>query len=383
MVWPFFFYFLMFSGMVFFTPYLVLLYRDLGFTGGQIGALVGITPLFTMFGATLWTGLADTTRRHRLVMGVCLLGTITSLLVFPSLRLFAPVLAGAVLISLFFSPVSPFVDSATMHMLSDRKYMYGRIRVGGTIGFGVAAPIAGLLVDRFDLKIVFWGAAALFLAALLISPQLSYSIREDNPDPVPIPIRRLLQDSRWIGFLILAFVGGVALASNVSFFYPFLQELGMADSMMGVAFGLGAIGEIPILFFGNRLLKRFPAYTLLLLGMAAVGLRQLLFAATTSPALIFVNQLIVNGLAFPVMWLAGVAYADELSPAGMKSTGQGLFAAMVFGFGQAVGGLIGGPMYESIGGRGLNLVYGIVVMVTTGLVILVTQLGKKKPGFAV
>jgi PPP family 3-phenylpropionic acid transporter len=120
---------------------------------------------------------------------------------------------------------------------------------------------------------------------------------------------------------------------------------------------------------------------LLLIGMAATGLRLLIFAATTSPAVVFANQLFVNGLAFPVMWLAGVAYADELAPEGMKSTGQGLFTAMVFGFGQAVGGVIGGPLLESIGGRGLNLVYGIVVMATIGVVLLVAQVRKRRVGW--
>lgn len=382
MIWPFLFYFLMFSGFVFFTPYLVLLYRDLGFSGGQIGALVGLTPLISMFGATMWTGLADAARRHRLVMGICLAGAVTGLFFFTSLRTFLPLLAGVVLITLFFSPVSAFVDSATMHMLGSRREMYGRIRVGGTIGFGIAAPAAGLLVERFDVKVAFIGAGLLFLLALLISPRLSYSVRGSPSDPSPVSIRVLVRDVRWIGFLMLAFAGGVALASNVSFFYPYLQELGMAESSMGLAFALGTAGEIPILFFGNRLLRRIPVYRLLLIGMAATGLRLLLFAATTSPVWVFANQLIVNGFAFPVMWLAGVAYADELSPRGMKSTGQGLFTAMVFGFGQAIGGLIGGPLLESIGGRGLNLVYGIVVMATIGLVVLFTEYRRRKPGLA-
>jgi len=380
MLWPFSFYFLMFSGFVFFTPYLVLLYRDLGFTGGQIGALVGLTPLINMFGATLWTGLADSSRRHRLVMGICLAGAVAGLAVFPSLRSFFAVLAGIFAVTVFFSPVSALVDSSTMHMLGEQRDMYGRIRVGGTIGFGVAALAAGVLVERYGLKVALYGAAVLFLIALAISPRLSYSIRKNTQTSPPVPIRRLLKDPRWFGFLTLAFAGGVALASNVSFFYPYLQELGMPESRMGVVFTLGTIGEIPILFFGDRLLRRFPVYRLLLIGMAATGLRLLIFAATTSPAVVFANQLFVNGLAFPIMWLAGVAYADELAPEGMKSTGQGLFTAIVFGFGQAVGGVIGGPLLESIGGRGLNLVYGIVVMATIGVVLLVTQVRTRRGG---
>ena len=383
MRWPFAFYFLMFSGFVFFTPYLVLLYRDLGFTGGQIGALIGLTPLVTMVSATIWTGLADSTRRHRLVMAVCLAAAALSLGVFPSLRLFLPVLAGILFITFFFSPVSSLIDSATMHMLGERKSFYGKVRVGGTIGFGIAAPVAGLLVENYGIKVAFWGAAALILIVIPISFKLSYSVRDRVNPLAPVPARELLRRPGWIGFLTLAFAGGVALASNVSFFYPYLQELGLDESTMGLAFTLGTVGEIPILFFGDRLLKRFPADRLLLIGMAATGLRLLLFSVTTTPALVFANQLFISGLAFPVMWLAGVAYADEHSPEGMKSTGQGLFTAMVFGFGQAVGGVIGGPLIESIGGRGLNLVFGIVVLATIGVVLLVTQVRTRRGGLTI
>lgn len=66
---------------------------------------------------------------------------------------------------------------------------------------------------------------------------------------------------------------------------------------------------------------------------------------------------------FPAMWLAGVSYADENAPAGLKSSAQGLFGAMTFGVGAAVSGFIAGPLLESIGGRGMFLVFGIVILV--------------------
>lgn len=73
-IWPFAFSFLFFASVASVSPYTVLYYRGLGFTGAQIGLLTGITPLITLFSVPLWTGLADVTRRHRLVMSLALLG---------------------------------------------------------------------------------------------------------------------------------------------------------------------------------------------------------------------------------------------------------------------------------------------------------------------
>jgi len=74
------------------------------------------------------------------------------------------------------------------------------------------------------------------------------------------------------------------------------------------------------------------------------------------------------------MWLAGVAYADELAPAGMKSTAQGLFGAMSFGFGAAIGGFLGGLLLESIGGRGMYLVFGLIILGGLALIEVIKRI---------
>lgn len=368
-LWPFVYNFVQFAAIAFVVPFIVLYYQELGFTGAQIGLLTGIVPLITLFSAPLWTGLADATHRHRLVMSLGILVAVITVFVFPFLSEFVPVLCIAVLLNTFVAPVTPLADSATMFMLADEKEMYGRVRVGGTLGYGIAALISGLVVQKHGLSVAFWGCAALFFLGLIVSQKLVFG-RSDGDRPASGRVRTLLTNPRWILFLVVAFAGGAGMAAFNNYLFPYMKELGADESMMGLALLVGMVSEIPTLFFGNRLIKRLKSYGLLMVSMVATGLRMLLFAASGTPILVLFIQLL-NGLTLPAMWVAGVSYADEHAPPGMRTTAQGLFGAMVMGFGTAVGGFVGGPLLEGIGGRGLYLVFGASVLTIVAIVALI------------
>ncbi|MFN2227096.1 MAG: MFS transporter [Anaerolineae bacterium] len=370
-VWPFTLSFLLFAAMASVMPFVVLYYQGLDFTGAQIGLLTGIPPLITFFSAPLWTGFADATGRHRLLMSLALLVGAIALFVISGLYTFVPVLVTVVLLYIFVAPIMPLADSATMFMLGDKKEMYGRIRLGGTIGYGLAASIAGLLVQSHGLRWAFWGSAVLYVLGLLVSQKLVYGPSKAEA-PAGERARALVANPRWLLFLVMAFAGGLGLAALNNYFYPYMKELGASESTMGLALTVGTISEIPILFFANRLIRRLGAYRLLVLAMVITGLRMVLFAAAGTPGLVLVLQLL-NGLTFPAMWVAGVSYADEHAPAGMRTTAQGLFNATAMGIGNAVGGFLGGPLLAGLGGRGLYLVFGVVVLVIVAIAALLQR----------
>jgi PPP family 3-phenylpropionic acid transporter len=359
-VWPFSLNFLIFAAVAFIAPFLVLYYQSLGFNGTQIGILAGLTPLVTMISAPFWTGLADQTRRHRLIMSATLGLSIAVLIALPGFSAFVPILLLIILFNAFYSPVSSFTDSATMFMLGDQKELYGRVRLGGTFGFGIAATVAGVYVQNYGIRYAFWGGALLLFLALLVSQKLVFGQAHAGV-AIKQGLRTLLVDRRWILFLTLALAGGFALAANNSYFLPYMKELGTAESLMGVILTIGVLSEIPVLFFGNRLLERFTANGLLLLAMIITGVRLTSLAIVRTPEAAVLLQL-TNGLTFPAMWIAGVAYADQYAPPGMRATAQGLFGAMVFGLGLAVGGFVGGPILENWGGQAVFLIFGVVVL---------------------
>jgi len=363
------FYLLYYAAIASLGPFVVLFYRQLGFTGAQIGLLAGMSPLIMLVGAPFWTGIADATRRHRLILSLTIAVVVVLVPIFPNFKAFGSIIMLLALFSFFAAPITSFADSATMSMLAGEKEMYGRVRLGGTIGWGLTAPVAGMLIQAYGLRLAFWSYAALMFLALIVSQRFVFGQPAEGTS-LQGGVRTLLTNRRWVLFLALAFVGGMGFASINNYLLPYMQELKASRTTMGIALAIATLFELPVLFFADRLLKRFKAHGLLVLAMIVTGVRLLLYAALNSPAGVLVVQ-ILNGLSFPAAWVAGVSYADENAPAGMSATAQGLFGAMVSGFGAAAGGFIGGPLLESVGGQGMYLVFGVMVLVSIAFITFI------------
>jgi MFS transporter, PPP family, 3-phenylpropionic acid transporter len=366
--WPFSFYFLYFAALAAFAPYIVLYWQSLGFSGPQIGLLTFIPPLVTLVAAPIWTGFADARRAHRLLMALAIAGIAVLVAVLPAVSTFGAALLLSPLAAFFMAPIVSMSDAATMNLLAQegRPQMYGRLRLGGTFGWAIAAPLVGVLVAARGIPWAFWTYAAVMILALLVSLQLSYPAHTQRVS-VWRGMAGLLRKSEWVFFLLIGVVTGMGFASVNSYLFAYLKELNIGTALAGLALTISTVSEIPIMFFANRILGRLGSRGMLTLAMGATGFRLLAYAAFTTPAGILLLQL-VNGLTFPMFWIAGVAYASERAPQGMQASAQGLFGAATTGIGAALGGLLGGILIASVGGRAMYTIFGAIVL--AGLVIL-------------
>lgn len=360
--WPFLFYFSFYAALSVLMPYVALYYQGIGLTGAQVGLLTGLAPLITLVGAPIWTGIADATHRHKLVLNLSTLAAIVCAIFIPTLRVFAFLWGMVSLYTLVSSPIVPLADSATMSMLGDRHNSYSRLRIGGTIGWGIMSFFAGQILDRFGISWAYWLYAAMMLVNLLIAQGLQFGQKEVRY-PFWNGIKTFIHDRRWVSFLIMAFVCGLGMASINIYQFVYMAQIGASKSLMGLSLTISTISELPVMLFGGWLLRKFKPRGLLTLSLVVIGVRLLLLSAFNYPLAILFIQLL-HGLTFPAVWIAGVAYAYESAPPALAATGQGLFSAMLTGLGAAVGGFIGGLIIEAWGGRVMYLVFGAVILVS-------------------
>jgi MFS transporter, PPP family, 3-phenylpropionic acid transporter len=365
MAFPSIFYFLYFGAISFLFPYLALFYQSKGLTGAQIGLLAAVSPIIAFFAAPLWNGAADATRRHKLFAMLSIIGVVVVAFIFPGIPSFGGLIVMIGLYAIFNSPTGALVDSAVLALLGDRKERYGRVRLWGTVGYGVVAPLASSLIGRLGLNWAFWGNAILMLGGLLVLLWIPFR-QSHAGGSFRGGLRGLFGNRAWMLFLAMVFIAGTGMATVNNYLFVYMKNLGTSATLMGLALTFSTISEVPAMFFSDRLLRRFGARGMLVIAMAVIVLRLTGYALTTQPWVVLIIQL-CHGLTYAAIFTAGVHFADQIAPPGMKATTQGMFSGTLMGFGAAAGGLLGGILLDHFSPRGMYAIMAAVVL--AGLVV--------------
>jgi PPP family 3-phenylpropionic acid transporter len=352
---------------------LVLYYRESGLSAAQIGLLAGISPVVTWLAAPFWGALADSTRQYRLILTTTIVGSMVMVALLSQTRELLWLLPVVVGYAFFAAPIMPLVDNSVMSMLGARRELYGRQRVWGAIGWGIAGAAAGALVDRFGLGYSFYAFIFLFAVLLLILTRLTISAGSIG-QPFWQGIAALANNRSLMTFLLTVLFASLGSGIVHNYVFLYLSDLGAPTTLMGISQTVATLSEMPVFFFSALLLRKFGARGLLLLSLSAYVVR--LFAYTLLPPVWLVLPInLLHGLTFSALWVAGVSYANEVAPEGMGATAQGLFTGVTMGLGAAVGALLGGTLYDTLGPMFMFRVAALCVL--AGLIFFVVE-GRNK-----
>ena len=364
------FYFLYYAAAAALVPFLIVYYQDLGLTGTQIGFLAGIPPLVSLFSAPIWGALSDRTQRHKLSLLIAMSGAVLLALALSAFTAFVWLIPVVITFAFFSSPIMPLVDNTTMSLLGDEKKRYGRIRVWGAIGWGATAPVAGWLIESGSIVWSFWIYSLMMAVGFLIAVKIpihrhAREVGHERP-------QRLLTSPQWVIFLIVTFGGGMAFSMISNFLFLFLRGLNADEFLLGLTLTTATLSEIPVLYFSERLLRRWNARQLMSAAMLFYAVRALAYSFIKVPWMALPIQLL-HGPTFSLMWFSGVSYADEIAPAGLGATAQGLFSGVLLGIGATAGALLGGLLYDHIGIVNMFRVTAVGTLFALGFMLLMEK----------
>jgi PPP family 3-phenylpropionic acid transporter len=294
-----------------------------------------------------WGLVADATKRHARLFRLSIAGVVLLALALAMARSFAALLLLVAVFSFCRTPISTLMDHSVIEALGEERHRYGKIRLWGAVGWGIAAPVMGWIVDAHGLRATFVGYAALMGCGLIISfglPVSSTGIGQRWGRGLVT----MFSDRRWLTFMLTVLLSGISLSVVHIYLFLYLDALGATSQLMGLALSVATVGEVAVFGISDRLLRRLGTRGTLMVALGAHVLRVLAYAAIRQPWMALPVQLL-HGLSFSALWVACVSLASEIAPPGLGTTAQGVLNSVHFGLGGAIAGLVGGMISERLG----------------------------------
>lgn len=363
-------YFLLFVSFGILTPYLQLYLKAQGFSPSRIGVLLGIIELAGIVGPILVSRLADSRTAYRALLAVSL---VVSVIAFVPLQLTSefPVYVFCIAIMGFsYRSTAPLLDSAVSRILPDPGRQYGRFRVAGSIGFIVISFVlqfGGIVSGDSSLSILvaFCATALLAAGAAALLPVV--------PKSAPL-LRAVAQDRRGGAFdlrfwavITVVFLGRFGMGAYYSFFSLYLRDTFGASSAVSLMWAVGALAEIAPIWFSGRLIGRWGLRSVLVVSLASVSIRLLLFVLAPSLAVISLAQLL-HAFTFGTFHTAAVAYVNTKIPAERRGMGMAIYNAIGIGLASFLASVVAGYILEAHGYVALFLSFAAVPL--GGILIL-------------
>ena len=354
------YYFFFFSAVGALAPFLNVFLQERGLSGAEIGVIASIPPLIALTANPFWGGVADRWQMHKQVLAICALVAGLISFTFGWLDGFVPLLLAIVTMIFFRAPVPALLDSTVMDMVHGTGASYGRQRLFGSIGFLAVSYGMGQFLLAGDLEMIFVVHGLMLAVGCTLLGLLLPVNRIPTQGSLLDGVRSLMHQPSYIAFTTMNVLMGIGAAGFINFIGLRILDLGGTEAQIGLGFALNALLEIPIMFMGARLMRRFTLTQLIVSGLIGFAFIYTTIALAQSPVVIlWVMPLL--GLFYGGFWMAVVAYANESAPAHLRATGQSLVGAAQGGLGWAIGAVLSGLLWDSAGGTAVFLVAGMAM----------------------
>jgi MFS transporter, PPP family, 3-phenylpropionic acid transporter len=352
-------------------PYLPVFYESRGLSVGAIGVLIALGAVAGLVAAPLWGILADRLAGSRSILPfaalVAAVGAVAMALGHGPLAITVAV----IVMSLAFAGLGPTLDASALATLGGDRDRWGGLRALGSASFIVAVVATGALIERAGASSLF----VVYVAALAVLAVVTLPLRGEPSDVRPPGLNGLglvLRHPDLARFLPAVLIVFTASMSVNWYFSIHLLDLGAPGELVGSAWAIGALVEIPIMSAYPWLTARLGAERLLILGAAAFAVRVLVLALATDP-LLATASMALHGIGFALVLVGGVTYVARHAPPATAATAQGVLSAIVFSVAMILGPAVGSWVADAAGVSAMFIVSLVLSLVAIPVLWLATR----------
>ena len=319
--------------------------NTLGFSGTEIGSIVGTMALGAIFSMMIAGQLADRVLASEYLMAIFHLLGAGLLYLLAQVTSFGAFWWVAFAYALVYNPTLAISNSLAFANIRQSAH-FAWVRVFGTIGWiAPAYAIDFLMPENSDVtNRPLLLAAGLSVALALFSLALPHTPPSGKKGDA-LPFLRafgLLRDPSFAVFFGLSFAITIALAFYYGFTNIFLGDVGVKN--IATTMSWGQVAEIGFMVVLPLALLRLGMKWVLAIGMLAWAVRYFLFssAADGTPYAFILLGVVLHGLCFDFFLAAGFIHTDNKAPPAIRASAQALFSFLTYGVGMWLGNMISG-----------------------------------------
>ncbi|MAS82721.1 MAG: MFS transporter [Legionellales bacterium] len=342
------FYFLFFLTIGCFMPYWSLYLKSLGMNAEAIGILSAIIVVTKIFSSFIWGWIVDYTGKRMHVIRYTSFFSLLSFCFVLFFQDFWSLFIILLIFSIFWSAALPQVEATTLSHLGEESDRYTTVRIWGSISFIIAVVALGNFFDYYSinylLPIVIFSMALVWFHSLFIPEVPSSYQKSDNST-----FKAILFKPRVIALMAVCFLIQASHGTYYTFFSIYLEEHDYSNRFIGICWALGVFAEVIIYLFMHKVIGRFGLRRLMILTVIFATLRWLLIAFFVDNITILLSAQCLHAATFGVYHAVAIQYIHLEFKGSHQGRGQALYSSVSFGAGLALGSLISGYLWDSVG----------------------------------
>lgn len=303
-----------FAALGFVLPFLPLLLKMSNLTLAEIGIIYMIGSVFPILLQTVWGTLADKIGRRIIIILATIAAAVVSGL-YPHASNFSQFLLLALLWYTFLAGATTVTPALAMDIAGPATVgkRFGRYRISGSIGWIASTAISGLVAESLGIQAIFYLAAISYLlSAFFIQISIKDQPTRKNEGDAHGNLRSFVRNKNFVIFLATIFMANISAITFSSFFSLYAKGLGGSDTLIGWAFSIAAVTEIPCMLYLGALSDKIGRKPILVVALFSYPLQLFLYTVVSQPYLILPIQLL-HGLTFGVLYVASIAFVSDIA----------------------------------------------------------------------
>lgn len=341
-------YFIMYGAVACVFPFFTVYFRKRGLSYGEIGIAFATNSIISVIFQPLWGIITDKYSNKKSTLKVAMIFSAVFALPFIFVWGFVPVILSLIAFMIFQSPILSVNDAYCYEIIEgNNELQYGKIRLMGSIGYAVISLILGMIIKHTGLNAAFISYIIFIAFSVIALKGINYCGTSSKSGINFTDVIAVLRDKRFILLSISAAIANTSMSANGNYLSVLIEKTGGDISNLGMLWFIVAMSELPVFFFGNRILKKVGVLNVYLMSLVIYICRFFMDSISTSYVMVLGIQ-ILQGVTFPFYLMSTLEYISEITPSNTRTTAITAFTAIAAGVGGFIGNICGGFLLERV-----------------------------------